>query len=124
MFVETSSDTIGISGVIFLISLVIKLFTLISPLVTGVLSSFISFFKPCLLNSRHIIPAFSNKGIKFSLPLLFLFLVYLQIVIGAFVSGMDAGQIYNSWPLMGNSYFPDDNNFLNLFDDHIFQPRL
>ena len=28
---------------------------------------------------------------------------------------MDAGKIYNSWPLMGNSYFPDDNNFLNLF---------
>ena len=28
---------------------------------------------------------------------------------------MDAGTIYNSWPLMGNSYFPDDNNFYNLF---------
>ena len=28
---------------------------------------------------------------------------------------MDAGQIYNSWPLMGSSYFPDDNNFINLF---------
>ena len=34
---------------------------------------------------------------------------------GAFVSGMDAGKIYNSWPLMGNNYFPDDNNFTNLF---------
>ena len=39
----------------------------------------------------------------------------MQIAIGAFVSGMDAGKIYNSWPLMGNSYFPDDNNFTNLF---------
>ena len=29
---------------------------------------------------------------------------------------MDAGKIYNSWPLMGNSYFPDDNNFNNLFE--------
>ena len=28
---------------------------------------------------------------------------------------MDAGQIYNSWPLMGSSYFPDDNNFFNIF---------
>ena len=28
---------------------------------------------------------------------------------------MDAGKIYNSWPLMGNSYFPDDNNLINLF---------
>ena len=28
---------------------------------------------------------------------------------------MDAGQIYNSWPLMGSTYFPDDNNFTNIF---------
>ena len=41
--------------------------------------------------------------------------VFLQISIGAFVSGMDAGKIYNSWPLMGNSYFPDDNKLINLF---------
>ena len=25
-------------------------------------------------------------------------------------------KIYNTWPLMGNNYFPDDNNFLNLFN--------
>ena len=49
------------------------------------------------------------------IPFLFLILVFLQIVIGAFVSGMDAGKIYNSWPLMGNSYFPDDNSFEELF---------
>ncbi len=50
------------------------------------------------------------------IPLLFLILVFLQISIGAFVSGMDAGKIYNSWPLMGNSYFPDDNDINNLFE--------
>ena len=50
------------------------------------------------------------------IPLLFLILIFLQISIGAFVSGMDAGKIYNSWPLMGNSYFPDDNNVNNLFE--------
>ncbi len=49
------------------------------------------------------------------IPLLFLILVFTQIIIGAFVSGMDAGKIYNSWPLMGNSYFPDDNNIIDLF---------
>ena len=42
------------------------------------------------------------------------------IVIGAFVSGMDAGKIYNSWPLMGYSYFPDDNEFKNLFSISVF----
>ena len=49
------------------------------------------------------------------IPFIFLILVFIQIVIGAFVSGMDAGKIYNSWPFMGNTYFPDDNNFTNLF---------
>tara|TARA_B100001121_G_C18666225_1_gene611469 strand:- start:509 stop:1543 length:1035 start_codon:yes stop_codon:yes gene_type:complete len=49
------------------------------------------------------------------LPLTFLVLIFLQIIIGAFVSGMDAGLIYNSWPLMGDNYFPDDNKFRNLF---------
>ena len=31
---------------------------------------------------------------------------------------MDAGKIYNTWPLMGNNYFPDDNSFFNLFNLH------
>ena len=52
--------------------------------------------------------------IKFFIPFIFLFLIFLQIIIGAFVSGMDAGQIYNSWPLMGSSYFPDDNEVVNI----------
>ena len=47
-------------------------------------------------------------------PIIFLILVFSQIIIGAFVSGMDAGLIYNSWPLMGNNYFPDDNRVINL----------
>ena len=49
-------------------------------------------------------------------PMVFLFLVFLQIIVGAFVSGMDAGLIYNSWPMMGNAYFPDDNKLENLFN--------
>jgi len=56
----------------------------------------------------------SDKSLKYLLPLMFLALIYCQIIIGAFVSGMDAGQIYNSWPLMGSNYFPDDNKFLSL----------
>ena len=58
-----------------------------------------------------------NISIKLNpfLPLSFLILIFFQIIIGAFVSGMDAGKIYNSWPLMGSSYFPDDNNFEDLF---------
>jgi len=33
-------------------------------------------------------------------------LVYLQIVLGAFVAGLDAGLIYNSWPLMDGAFIP------------------
>ena len=56
-----------------------------------------------------------DKKIKNYIPECFLLLIFLQIIIGAFVSGMDAGKIYNTWPLMGNSYFPDDNKFISLF---------
>ena len=56
-----------------------------------------------------------NNTLGWFLPLTFLLLIFIQISIGAFVSGMDAGKIYNSWPLMGNSFFPDDNSYSNLF---------
>ncbi len=54
-------------------------------------------------------------GINPIIPFIFLILILTQIVIGAFVSGLDAGRIYNSWPLMGNTYFPNDNKIENLF---------
>ena len=56
-----------------------------------------------------------ENGINSIIPFVFLLLILTQIVIGAFVSGMDAGKIYNSWPLMGSTYFPNDNNVENLF---------
>ena len=56
-----------------------------------------------------------QKKLNIYYPLSFLILIFLQIAIGAFVSGMDAGKIYNSWPLMGNTYFPNDNILSNLF---------
>tara|TARA_Y100000590_G_scaffold231742_1_gene261089 strand:+ start:21 stop:968 length:948 start_codon:yes stop_codon:yes gene_type:complete len=59
------------------------------------------------------------KNLKYS-SIILLILIYCQIVIGAFVSGMDAGQIYNSWPLMGSSYFPDDSKLINLFNTSAF----
>ena len=56
-----------------------------------------------------------SGGINSIIPFIFLVLILTQIVIGAFVSGMDAGKIYNSWPLMGGTYFPNDNKIENLF---------
>ena len=62
-----------------------------------------------VINNQNVV-----NGIGSHIPLLFLILIFVQIVIGAFVSGMDAGKIYNSWPLMGNTYFPNDSNFKDL----------
>ena len=39
---------------------------------------------------------------------IFYFLILSQIVIGAFVSGLDAGLIYQTWPKMNTGFFPDD----------------
>ena len=67
----------------------------------------------CYLNLN--VKKIDQKKIEPALPLIFLLTIFFQIVIGAFVSGMDAGKIYNSWPLMGDTYFPNDNKFSNLF---------
>ena len=53
----------------------------------------------------------------------FLLLLFLQLIIGAFVSGMDAGKIYNTWPLMGSSYFPDDSMISDLFNMAVFDDQ-
>ncbi len=66
-------------------------------------------FRSINLKSKKVFFNFKNKLVKF-----FLILVLGQIILGAFVSGLDAGMIYQTWPKMNNSYFPDDidlNNF-------------
>ena len=42
------------------------------------------------------------------------------MIIGAFVSGMDAGKLYNTWPLMGSSYFPDDSKYIEFLNINFF----
>ena len=46
---------------------------------------------------------------------LFFLLIIFQISLGALVSGLDAGKIYNTWPLMNGSFFPDDSLYEDLF---------
>ncbi|MDB9795983.1 COX15/CtaA family protein [Pelagibacteraceae bacterium] len=47
---------------------------------------------------------------------LLLVMLFVQIISGAFVSGLDAGKIYQTWPLMNKNYFPDDIVAFNLFN--------
>jgi cytochrome c oxidase assembly protein subunit 15 len=50
----------------------------------------------------------AGRWLRWSLPLL-----VLQIVWGAFTAGMDAGLIYNTWPLMNGEFMPEN---VNAFD--------
>ena len=51
---------------------------------------------------------FFNLNTNYLSTKIFIFLVFLQITFGAFTSGLDAGKIYQTWPLMNNYFFPDD----------------
>lgn len=49
-------------------------------------------------------------------------LIFLQIIVGGFVAGLDAGHGYNTWPLMDGAYIPDGlmamtPAWTNLFDN-------
>ena len=59
-------------------------------------------------------------SISINLIKFFIFLLFLQLIIGGFVSGMDAGKVYNTWPLMGTTYFPDDSKFIEFLNINVF----
>jgi cytochrome c oxidase assembly protein subunit 15 len=85
-------------------------------LVTAFLILSIIFWKLLRLTQIRI------NNISFDLRLFkfFFILLFIQLIIGAFVSGMDAGKLYNTWPLMGSSYFPDDSKFIEFLNINFF----
>ena len=67
-----------------------------------------------------ILDLFNMRIFKIKIPNLLLFsiliLIILQIILGAFLSGLDGGLIYNSWPDMNGVFFPNDvtmNDYLS-----------
>jgi len=60
---------------------------------------------------------FSNKN---NFIKIFILIIFLQITLGAFVSGLDAGAVYQTWPLMNNNYLPDDTDFKTITLSNIF----
>ena len=71
-----------------------------------------------------ILNVYKIKKFQFKFPnsllLFILTLIILQIILGAFLSGLDGGLIYNSWPDMNGSFFPNDVNYLDLFTNQLF----
>ena len=74
------------------------------------------------LHTKNYVSFFEFR--KRNLPFqILIILIFAQIIIGAFVSGLDAGRIYQTWPLMGETFFPNDLFIINLdnlinFDNH------
>tara|TARA_Y100000816_G_scaffold290796_1_gene280372 strand:- start:6539 stop:7564 length:1026 start_codon:yes stop_codon:yes gene_type:complete len=71
-------------------------------------------------NTNKIFFKISLNNIPFQVLIL---LIFIQIVLGAFVSGLDAGRIYQTWPMMEQNFFPDDIYFKSIknildFDNH------
>ena len=62
-----------------------------------------------------------KKKLPSYLLIFFMLCLLVQICMGAFVSGLDAGQIYQSWPLMNQSYFPDDSRLKDLLSIKAFE---
>jgi heme a synthase len=72
----------------------------------------------------YILDIYKTKKFQNKIPnLLLLFilkLIVLQIVLGAFLSGLDGGLIYNSWPDMNGSFFPNDIGYGDLINTQLF----
>ena len=57
--------------------------------------------------------SFSKKNLPY---LILIIIIFFQIIMGAFVSGLDAGLLHQTWPLMGNNFFPDDIILIDLMN--------
>jgi len=61
-----------------------------------------------------------HEKISNLLLLFILKLIVLQIILGAFLSGLDGGLIYNSWPDMNGSFLPNDVGLEDVINTQLF----
>ena len=63
------------------------------------------------LNIKKFISKIDNKFLLF-----FLFLILVQIILGAFLAGLNGGLLYNSWPDMNGKFIPSDIEKKDLYN--------
>ena len=84
---------------------------------------FLALFILCLI-FWFILEIFETKKFQHKFSNIFLIiilkLITLQVILGAFLSGLDGGLIYNSWPDMNGSFFPNDVEFKDLLNTQLF----
>ena len=72
----------------------------------------------------YILEIFKIDKFKFKISNKLLFfiltLIVLQIIFGSFLSGLDGGLIYNSWPDMNGFFFPNDVGTKDYLSSKIF----
>ena len=64
-----------------------------------------------------------NYTQKKNIIFLLVFLIFIQIIYGAFTSGLDAGHIYQTWPLMNSYFLPEEVSFMSFFSTEAFYDR-
>ena len=77
--------------------------------------TYLQYLKKSSLNSKKFL--MSHKS-----TLLFFIIVLIQIIFGTFTAGLKAGYIFNTYPLMNNSFFPYQilyNSSLGFFNNII-----
>ena len=65
-----------------------------------------------------------NKN-HFYFMLMFNLMIFFTVIYGAFMAGLDAGQSFNTWPKMGESYIPENliiwgSKIWGIFENSVF----
>jgi cytochrome c oxidase assembly protein subunit 15 len=61
-----------------------------------------------------------TKKINNKFLLIFFLLILIQIILGAFLAGLNGGLLYNSWPDMNGNFLPNDISRNDLYNTEIF----
>ena len=74
-----------------------------------------------LFGSKYSYQTTSHKKFIFSFNLIIL----IVVIYGAFMAGLDAGMSFNTWPLMGDRFIPEnlffiEEKFFGVFDNTVF----
>ena len=72
------------------------------------------------LEPARAVPADADRGAV----LLLLALVFVQVIAGAFVAGLDAGMGYNTWPLMDGALVPNGLGAIDPWWKNLFENAL
>ena len=91
-------------------------------LATHLITAFLTFSYTFWVALSLIYPNKSHQNkILYKLSFLLMIVVVIQIIYGAFVAGLDAGKVYNTWPKMNKDWIAESvyamtpfwNNFVN-----------